>query len=234
MGSQERRDREWAKREDVFLDAALELIREHGLLNLQMARIAEKAEYAVRTLYLYFASKEDLLLALVTRAFKHYLALLQRAADWQAPTRERMFAIGVANSEIVRRHPDHFRIAQYAVSEVAWQAASPARRQAYIAAAAPMATITMSIVEDAHGAGDLDPKSRSALEMSLGLSALCTGYHTFAHAEGLPIPDPYRLMCLDIQALLDGYRWKPLSDSTDSAATDALIARIQREVFTDA
>ncbi|MGQ0622883.1 MAG: TetR/AcrR family transcriptional regulator [Panacagrimonas sp.] len=233
MGSQERRDREWAKREDVFLDAALELIRQDGLLNLQMARIAEKAEYAVRTLYLYFASKEDLLLALVTREFKNYLGLMQRAADWRASSRDRMFAIGVANSEIVRRLPVHFRIAQYAVSEVAWQAASPARRQAYADAAAPMATIPMSIIEDAHRAGDLEQQSRSALEMSLGLSALCTGYHTFAQAEGLPIPDPYRLMYLDIQALLDGYRWKPLSDPTDSAATDALVARIQREVFDD-
>ena len=66
MGTRERRQREVAEREDLFLDVALELIRQDGLLNLQMARIAEKSEYAVGTLYLHFASKEDLLVALAT------------------------------------------------------------------------------------------------------------------------------------------------------------------------
>ncbi|MGQ0700680.1 MAG: TetR/AcrR family transcriptional regulator [Panacagrimonas sp.] len=237
MGTRERRQREIADREDLFLDAALNLIRQEGLLNLQMARIASTCEYAVGTLYLHFASKEDLLLAIVVRSFREYLALLQRVAAWNAPSRDRMFAIGVADTVFVRRHPDHFRIAQYSLCEVAWKAASPERRQAFLHANDPMVDIISRIVEDARRMGDLEPQGQTAQEMGVGLWALCGGYHNLSHAEGIledfAVLDPYPLMCRHIQALLDGYRWKPISDPADRGAIDALIARIRREVFDD-
>ncbi len=66
LGTRERRQREVAEHEQLFLTAARELIRQDGLLNLQMARVAEKCDYAVGTLYQHFGSKEDLLVALAT------------------------------------------------------------------------------------------------------------------------------------------------------------------------
>lgn len=51
MGTKERRQRQFAEREQLFLDTARHLIEEGGLLPLQMTRIAEAAEYAVGTLY---------------------------------------------------------------------------------------------------------------------------------------------------------------------------------------
>ena len=119
MGTKERRQREFYEREELFLDITLDFIRNDGLLNLQMARIADRCEYAVGTLYLHFASKEDLLLALVTRVFRDYVALVRRAGDWNASSRDRMFAVGVADLVFVRRYPDYFRIAQYSLCEVA-------------------------------------------------------------------------------------------------------------------
>lgn len=237
MGTRERRQRELSEREDHFLDAALALIRADGLLNLQISKIAEKTEYAVGTLYLHFASKEDLLLALITRAFADYLELVQRVDAWKASTRERMFAVGVADMVFVNRHPDHFRIVQYSMSEVAWQAASLERRKAFLEANDPVVAIVCRIVEEARRVGDLEPLGQSAQEMGIGIWALCAGYHNFTHAEGVledfSVHDPYPLMCRHIQALLDGYRWKPLSNPAEPGGTDALIARIRREVFED-
>lgn len=235
MGTLERRRRDVAGREDRILDTALDLIRQDGLLKLQMSRIAKQCEYAVGTLYLHFASKEDLLLALVTRVFREYVELLDRVADWQAPSRERMFAVGVADIVFVRRHPDYFRIAQYSLCEVAWQAASAERRQVFLAANDTLVAIVAGIVADARRAGDLDAPGPSAAEMGIGLWALCAGYHYFSHAEGIikdfPLDDPYPLMARHIQALLDGYRWKPLSDPSEPAAVEALVRRICKEVF---
>lgn len=222
-------------REERILDTALELIRADGLLNLQMSRLADKCEYAVGTLYLHFSSKEDLLLALVTRVFRDYGALLERVAAWRAPSRDRMFAIGVADIVFVRRHPDYFRIAQYSLCEVVWQAASAERRQAFLEANDPMVVIVSGIVGDARAAGDLAATGQSAQEMGVGLWALCAGYHNLSHAEGIledfSVLDPYPLMCRHIQALLDGYRWQPLSDPSAPDAVDALIGRIRKEVF---
>lgn len=234
MGTKERRQREFYEREELFLDITLDFIRNDGLLNLQMARIADHCEYAVGTLYLHFASKEDLLLALVTRVFRDYVALVRRAGDWNASSRDRMFAVGVADLVFVRRYPDYFRIAQYSLCEVAWQAASPARRQAFLEANDPLIEIISRIVEDARRCGDLEPEGQSPQEMATGVWAVCNGYHNLVHAEvlqDLRVHEPYKLMCRHLLGLLDGFRWKPLSDPTDAVALDALIDRVCREVF---
>lgn len=235
MGTRERRQREFCEREELFLDAALELIRQDGLLNLQMGRLADKCEYSVGTLYLHFASKEDLLLALVTRAFRDYINLVLRAQAWNAASRDRMFAIGVADMVFVRRHPDYFRIAQYSLCEVSWKAASTDRRKAFMDANRPLVEIVSSIAEDARRAGDLQPNSQTPQEMAVGVWALCGGFHNMVHAEGIlddfSVQEPYVLMSRNLVGLLDGFRWKPLSDPADGTALERLITRVRREVF---
>lgn len=238
MGTRERRQREFLDREQAFLEAARELIRESGLLNLQMARIAEKCEYAVGTLYQHFAGKEDLLLALTTATAREHVALFQRVADWRAPSRERMFAIPVADSVFVRRNPEFFRIAQYALCEVVWQAASPSRRQEFMEEAArPIGDIVRAILQDAVRAGDLEPGSFTQDTLAVGIWALTSGTHTLVHAEGaveaFQTTEPYRLLCRHVNVMLNGFGWKPLVDPHDEAALDSLIRRIQTEVFHD-
>lgn len=97
MGTRERKQREVAEREQLFLDTARDLVREDGLLNLVMARIARECDYAVGTLYQHFASKEDLLIALSAVNERHRHELFQRVLEWQAPTtRDRSCQLRVA------------------------------------------------------------------------------------------------------------------------------------------
>ncbi len=235
MGTRERRQREFAEREALFLDAALHRIREDGLLGLQMSGLAEKAEYAVGTLYLHFSSKEDLLLALATRIVQDYLELLRKASAWKASSRERMLAIAVADIVFQRRHPDYFRISQYCLCEVAWSAASETRRHAFQQANLPTMNIVARIIEDACRAGDLDAEGASAQELAIGVWSLCSGYANISHAEGLlemfTVNDPNTVLCRQVQSLLDGYGWKPLSGPTSEHEIKQLIQRIGLEVF---
>lgn len=235
MGTKERRQRQFEEREQRFLTAARELIREDGLLKLQMGRIAERAEYAVGTLYLHFASKEDLLLALTIDQVKEHVELFLRVARWDASPRERMFAIGVADMLFVRRNPDHFRIGQYVFTEVVWGAASPERRAELLEANDPISAIVTGFINEAVGNGELELRGLTPEQMSVGLWALTIGTHNLVHAEGvmadLEVANPYRLYCRHLQTLLNGYGWKPLADVADEAALDALIERISREVF---
>lgn len=238
MGTKERRQREFSEREELFLDIALELIQRDGLLNLQMSRLADKAEYAVGTLYLHFVSKEDLLLALVTRVFRHYMELVRLAQAWNASSRDRMFAVAVAELVFVRRYPEYFRIAQYSLCEVSWGAASPERRQAFLDANRPVMALVATIVEDARQAGDLEPAGASPQEIASGLWAMCGGFHLMAHAEGLlanfQVTQPYLLMCRHLSAWLDGMKWKPLSRSDDPVALERLVQRVMTDVFNEA
>jgi AcrR family transcriptional regulator len=235
MGTRERRQRDFEEREQQFLACARELIAENGLLNLQMSKVAERCEYAVGTLYQHFSSKEDLLLGLVTRDVAEHTALFHRVADWRAPSRERMFAVGVADMIFVNRHPDFFRLSQYSLCEVVWKAASPERRQSFVEVTQPIGAIVVSIVEDAVARGDLQLREQSAQELASGLWALCSGYHQLVHTDGVledfSVCSPYRAMCRHMTHLLDGMGWQPVDRDGSPEAQDALIKRICNEVF---
>jgi TetR/AcrR family transcriptional regulator len=60
-----RREREKLRQRREMLDAAFVLFSEKGYHNVSMHEIAEKAEFAIGTLYKFFRNKEDLYKALV-------------------------------------------------------------------------------------------------------------------------------------------------------------------------
>lgn len=237
MGTKERKQRDFETRELSILSTARELIAEEGLLNLQMARLADKCEYAVGTLYQHFVSKEDLLVALVCQDVEQHAHLFERVAAWQAPSRDRMFAISVADNVFVLNNPEHFRIAQYVFCEAVWNTASQARREALMRQGEPIRNTVNSIVESAVAAGDLDLKGLTPGQVTASLWCLSSGVHNLAHAAGFlqhfAVSDPYQLMSRQMQAFLNGLEWKPLLDCSDKSLMTALIERIRNEVFHD-
>jgi TetR/AcrR family transcriptional regulator len=64
-GKLPRRERERLRYREEILDAALELFSESGYHNVSMQEIADKAEFAVGTLYNFFDNKRDLYKALM-------------------------------------------------------------------------------------------------------------------------------------------------------------------------
>ena len=237
MAVRKRRLREVAGREQLFLDAARDLIRHDGLLNLQMARIAEKCDYAVGTLYQHFASKEDLLVALAADNVQHRVALFRRVAEWKAGTRERIAGIAVADLMFVRLYPEHFRLAQLAFTEVVWGAASAERRRMALEAGEPLGSICAAIIEEAGRCGDLQLAGLTPRQLSLGIWAINTGMHSIVHIEGVlqegEAEGAYRLLMRHLHCLLNGLGWQPLFPPADEAALDRSINRICSEVFND-
>ena len=70
MGITERKEREKESRKESIIDAAQKVFFEKGLLLSTMDEIAETAELAKGTLYLYYHSKEDLYLAVMMRGLQ--------------------------------------------------------------------------------------------------------------------------------------------------------------------
>jgi hypothetical protein len=163
--------------------------------------------------------------------------LFERAARWQAPSRDRLFGVAVGDMIFARRYPEYFRLAQYVFTEVVWRAASSDRRRQALEASKPIGAAVFRIFQDAVEAGDLEPRGLTLAELMVGPWTLCLGMHTLVHAEGMlqqyEVRDPYRLLMRHVHHLLNGYGWRPLFDPADDAALDALIERICREVFAD-
>lgn len=76
-----RRERERLRQRQEMLAAALELFSERGYHNVSMHEIAEKAEFAIGTLYKFFRNKEDLYQALVLEQSDRFHDLLGRTIE---------------------------------------------------------------------------------------------------------------------------------------------------------
>lgn len=230
------RRKAFALREQLILDTARELLQREGLLTLQMSRLARACGLAVGTLYLHFDTKEDLLLALATGNAESRLDLFARAAAWNGPSRERMLAVAIADTLALEQAPELFRLQQYVLTEVVWNAASARQRQRMHEASAPIQALLEGIVARAVADGDLpDTHGMAAGELVLGAWCQCLGLHTLAHAEGLlashDLRQPYRLLFKQLNLLLNGYGWLPLMAPVDDATVAAQVERLCRHVF---
>jgi AcrR family transcriptional regulator len=70
MGITERREREREALRQRIVEAARDLLSEHGLAALSMRAIAERIEYSPATIYLYFRDKDELVLQVVQAGFE--------------------------------------------------------------------------------------------------------------------------------------------------------------------
>lgn len=237
MSTRTRREKDFAAREQMFVNAAHQHICEHGILGLQMARIARGCDYATGTLYQHFASKEDLLLAVCAGQADDRVAVFCRARDWDAPSRDQMFALAVGDMLFARRNPEHFRLAQYVFTEAVWKAASAHRRQAVMDANRPIGDIVATIVGRAIAAGDLDGRHRAPLELALGQWALTVGFHNLAHAEGVlssfALHEPYLMLMRHAHLNLNGLGWQPLLDPFDDELLNDRINLVCDSLFRD-
>lgn len=235
MGTQDRKKRQFAEREQVFLDQAWDLITREGVLNLQMAKLAAECEYSVGTLYLHFASKEDLLLALATRTIHRRLELYQQALDWKAPTRSRMLAIYVADILFAKSAPECFRLARYVSTHTIWSAASDPRRETALQASEPLGVIVQGLVDEAVASGELDCHGLSSQQLSAGLWAMDEGTRVLTSAadqlQTQGVPEPYQLLLHHCHALLNGLGWQTLVPLDDRDAQLHLLAQILGEAF---
>lgn len=236
MANHPDRQQAMARREQLILDTARDLLQREGLLTLQMSRLARACGLAVGTLYLHFDTKEDLLLALATGDAESRLGLFARAAAWDGPSRERLLAVAVADTLALEQAPALFRLQQYVLTEVVWNAASSRQRQRMLAATAPIQSLLDGIVARAIADGDLpDTHGMAAPELVLGAWCQCLGLHTLAHAEGLldshEVRQPYRLLFKQLNLLLNGYGWRPLMAPVDDDAVSAQVERLCRHVF---
>jgi TetR/AcrR family fatty acid metabolism transcriptional regulator len=74
-------DRRGADKYRRILDAAIEVIAEKGFHNSRVSEMAARADVADGTVYLYFKSKEQILMAALDSAFESFYKLARRELD---------------------------------------------------------------------------------------------------------------------------------------------------------
>jgi AcrR family transcriptional regulator len=110
MGTRERRQREAESRRQEILDAARKVFFESGYGGASMPRIAQAAELAPGTLYLYFPSKEALYVELLLEGYDILLARLKAAARRPDPPADLAGRLVDVFFRFAKSHPEYYDI----------------------------------------------------------------------------------------------------------------------------
>jgi TetR/AcrR family transcriptional regulator len=105
-----RREREKLRQRQEMLAAALELFSEKGYHNVSMHQVAEKAEFAIGTLYKFFQNKEDLYKALVLEQCDRFEEAITQAIEAPDDEVEKLRNYIRAKGERVREHLPFIRL----------------------------------------------------------------------------------------------------------------------------
>jgi TetR/AcrR family transcriptional regulator, fatty acid metabolism regulator protein len=73
-----------------ILDAAIEVIAEHGFFHSRVSEIADRAGVADGTIYLYFKNKDELLMAAIDSAFHRFIQSARSALEHMPEPREKL------------------------------------------------------------------------------------------------------------------------------------------------
>jgi len=113
MAVNERKQRERQARLKLILDAGLASFSRYGYHNASMDSIAEEAELGKATLYYYFKSKDELLLAILKNGIKEFFEHLEQALSRKESPLEQIKLISALSVRFFRQHPDYFKLYLY-------------------------------------------------------------------------------------------------------------------------
>lgn len=105
-----RREREKQRQRQEMLAAALSLFSEKGYHNVSMQEIAEKAEFAIGTLYKFFKNKEDLYKVLTLERAEVFHVSLTAALENADDEIEKLRNYVKAKGEVFRENVSFIRI----------------------------------------------------------------------------------------------------------------------------
>ncbi len=110
---QERKNREKQARIQTILAAALKVFSSQGYHGTSMDAVAEAAELGKATLYYYFKSKDELLLAILENGVHEFFASLEERWKGLTDPIEKLETIPYVGADFFYRHPDYFKLYHY-------------------------------------------------------------------------------------------------------------------------
>ncbi len=113
MGIKERRVREKRQRQEEIIDAAENVLFSKGIQNATMDDIAKEAELGKATLYVYYKSKDEILLEIRHRATKIMVQEFKKASDSKEKGADKIEAIGYAYFQFAIDYPNYYQFISF-------------------------------------------------------------------------------------------------------------------------
>ena len=221
-------------REQVLLDAAMDLIQKQGVEGLTMDKLVREVPYSKGTVYGHFIGKEDLLLALCNKGMGILGRLFERARKFEGTSRERILAVHFSYLLYSRLYPMMFMLVITAKSPGVTEKASDKQRDEHLQLEALLSGGIIENIQQAIACGDCENPAGLEVEQ-IAFANWSTSFGSIS----LLSKDIERCgirseMCSElalmnnINLILDGLRWRPLLSEFDLSET---LHRLKTEVF---
>ena len=222
-------------RELSIIEAALVIIKREGVENLTIDKIVTLVPFSKGTVYKHFLSKEDVTLAIANQAISILSDFFNRAANFEACSRERMLLLNASYLIYAILHPVFFKIDLCAKSPIFLENCDKKRVQTQEMHQMTLMSSIESIIQKAIECNSL------ALPSFMNIQQVCFSNWSMNHGI-------ISLLSKDIEAcndlivdreifnnsciLLDGLNWSPLTKEKDykKALTQALKAIFPEEL----
>ncbi|HHY59013.1 MAG TPA: TetR/AcrR family transcriptional regulator [Clostridia bacterium] len=101
-----------------ILEAAVKEFAEHGYHRTQVSRIAKEAGVADGTIYLYFESKEDILVSLFTEKMGEFVSALKQKLEKARGFEEQLRTLVYHHLEMLGAHPAQAMVTQIELRQI--------------------------------------------------------------------------------------------------------------------
>lgn len=182
------KERQRQEREQLILRAAEELLLEKGYHETSMEEIAARVGISKGTVYLHFASKEDLVFALLQRGLQAFLSALDETLDLPLPPREKLEALlQRAYSGMSSHHSPLSGIASVIFRSPEFHTYMADKREMFVAVwEEPMRRVA-AVIKEGQEAGVFDPTLPVSVVAGVFGSVLNPRNHQYAaEREGMP------------------------------------------------
>ena len=105
-----RKERETLLRKQIILEAAEKMFLSKGYEETTMDEIANEAEFSKGTVYKYFVSKDELYIAIGSKAYDLIIKYTTEFTDKEEPGMKQLMAIGYAYYEFTKDYPNYASI----------------------------------------------------------------------------------------------------------------------------
>lgn len=224
---------EFANREQELIEIARKMVEKRCLTTLTIDGLVAQSPYSKGTIYKHFISKEDLLMAICNACIVEIQALFARAIKFEGSSREKIIAVMVSYLIWAKLHPSQLFAVLSAHSPSVAACSSDERNKEHHYYEAQLMAMMNEEIEKAIKAGDLTlPKDMTFKQVTFSLWSSAWGAMALIMSKGSS--HELRPMMLEresftnIELILDGFGWKPLSKDWDYAAT---IKRVIDELF---
>ncbi len=174
MGVAERREREKEKRRTDIMNVSLKFFSGNGFELTSMDQIAEKLELSKGTLYLYFKSKDDLLLALAEKGLSLLLEEFLKVKKMKIPPGEKLRQIGITYFQFNKKHLDYLYILQKSESVDINSKNIPANYNRFVETSSMCHTVVADVIQEGISDGTFR-EDINKFEMSFILWATTSG-----------------------------------------------------------